>query len=282
MVMTARHDISLITTTKIVLIVEYDGTDYHGFQWQANLPTVQGEIETALEKLTGERLRVAAASRTDTGVHAQGQVVSFRTKSHYSQQTFVNGLNYYLPRDIAVKTAHKAADSFNVRRHAIGREYNYYILNSLTRSPLKAPFTHRVEGDLDIEVMNQACQALIGEHDLASFASDFRDKIKSTVYGKGTRTIRRVYRAEFSRQGSIQISIEENLVLFNMVASSFLPHQVRNTVGALIRVGQGKMSVNEFYRIVEAKKTGLAGPTAPACGLCLTQVNYPHHFEQER
>ncbi|MDP6647164.1 MAG: tRNA pseudouridine(38-40) synthase TruA [Dehalococcoidales bacterium] len=282
MVMTARHDISLITTTKIVLIVEYDGTDYHGFQWQANLPTVQGEIETALEKLTGERLRVAAASRTDAGVHAQGQVVSFRTKSHYSQQTFVDGLNYYLPQDIAVKTAHKAADSFNVRRHAIGREYNYCILNSLTRSPLKAPFTHRVEGHLDIEVMNQACQALIGEHDLASFASDFRDEIKSTVYGKGTRTIRRVYRAEFSRQESIQIPTEENLVLFNMVASSFLPHQVRNTVGALIRVGQDKMSVNEFYHIVKAKKTGLAGPTAPACGLCLTRVNYPHHFEQER
>ena len=282
MVMTARHDISLITTTKIVLIVEYDGTDYHGFQWQANLPTVQGEIETALEKLTGERLRVAAASRTDAGVHAQGQVVSFRTKSHYSQQTFVDGLNYYLPQDIAVKTAHKAADSFNVRRHAIGREYNYCILNSLTRSPLKAPFTHRVEGHLDIEVMNQACRALIGEHDLASFASDFRDEIKSTVYGKGTRTIRRVYRAEFSRSGFIQSTINGELIIFNMVANSFLPHQVRNTVGALIRIGQGKVSVDEFYRIIEAKKAGLAWPTAPACGLRLTRVNYPHPFEEER
>ena len=256
---------SLATTTKIALILEYDGTRYHGFQLQASLPTIQGEIEKALRQLTGERTRVMAASRTDAGVHAKGQVVSFRDKSSHSLQTFVNGLNYYLPGDIAVKAAHRIRDSFSVRRHAVSREYSYYILNSLTRSPLREGFSYLVTGHLDVEAMNQACQALIGEHDFASFTSGVGVGVKSTV--------RRVYRAEMRKDGE--------LAVFNMVANSFLTHQVRNTVGALIRVGLGKSSIDEFYSIMEAKKPGLAWPTAPACGLCLRQVNYPRPFEEE-
>jgi len=249
----------------MVLIVEYDGTHYHGFQLQAALPTIQGEIEKALRKLTGEKTRVMAASRTDAGVHAKGQVVSFRTKSPLPPQTFVNGLNYYLSRDIAIKAAYRVDDSFNVRRDAISREYNYYILNSLTRSPMREGFSYRVGGHLDIEAMNQACQALIGEHDFISFASSMGVEIKKTV--------RRVYRAEMEKNGE--------LAIFNMVANSFLPHQVRNTVGTLIRVGLGKMKVDEFCSIIGERKIGLAGPTAPACGLCLMQVNYPCPFEEE-
>ena len=253
-----------MAATKIVLIMEYDGTHYHGFQLQVNLPTIQGETEKALRKLTGERSRVITASRTDAGVHAKGQVVSFRTRSSLPLETFINGLNYYLPRDIAVKAAHRVSDSFNVRRSALSREYNYYILNSRIRSPFKEVFAYLVGGHLDIEAMNQACQALIGEHDFASFASAIGVGIKNTI--------RRLYRAEMEKDGE--------LVVFNMVANSFLPHQVRNTVGALIRVGLGKMTVDEFHRIIEAKKTGLAGPTAPACGLCLIQINYPYSFEE--
>ena len=243
--------------------MEYDGTHYHGFQLQVNLPTIQGETEKALRKLTGERSRVITASRTDAGVHAKGQVVSFRTRSSLPLETFINGLNYYLPRDIAVKAAHRVSDSFNVRRSALSREYNYYILNSRIRSPFREVFFYLVGGHLDIEAMNQACQALIGEHDFASFASAIGVGIKNTI--------RRLYRAEMEKDGE--------LVVFNMVANSFLPHQVRNTVGALIRVGLGKMTVDEFHRIIEAKKPGLAGPTAPACGLCLMRINYPHSFE---
>ena len=257
--------VSRATTTKIALILEYDGTRYHGFQLQASLPTIQGEIEKALKKLTGEGTRVMSASRTDAGVHARGQVVSFRTGSFHSLRTFVNGLNYYLPRDIAVKAAHRAGDSFSVRRHAVSREYSYYILNSLTRSPLREAFSYLVTGHLDIGAMNQACQALIGEHDFASFTSGIGVGIKSTV--------RRVYRAEVRKDGK--------LAVFNMLANSFLPHQVRNTIGALIRVGLGKSSGDEFYSIMEAKKPGLAGPTAPAGGLYLMQVNYPRPFEEE-
>jgi len=251
--------------TKIVLIMEYDGTHYHGFQLQGDFPTIQGETEAALWRLTGERLRVMAASRTDAGVHAKGQVVSFRTRSPLPLPAFVNGLNYYLPRDIAVKSAHRVDDSFNVRRDAISREYNYYILNSLTRSPIMRGFSYLVTGHLDIEAMNGACQALVGEHDLASFAS---------CIGAGTRnTVRKVYQAKIDRDGE--------LAVFNMVANSFLPHQVRNTVGALIRVGWGKVSVDQFQSIIEARKPGLAGPAAPACGLCLMRINYPRPWGGE-
>ena len=251
--------------TKIVLIIEYEGTGYHGFQLQANVPTIQGEMEKAVWRLTQERTRVIAASRTDAGVHAKAQVVSFKTHSSLPVQTFVSGLNYYLPQDIAVKAAYKVGDSFNVRRSALSREYNYYILNNLTRSPTKRGFSYLVTGNLDIEAMNEACQTLVGKHDFASFASCIGIEIKNTL--------RTVYRAQMEKNGE--------LVIFNMVANSFLPHQVRNTTGALIRVGLGKMTVDEFRSIIEARKPGLAGPTVPACGLCLMRINYPRPFEEE-
>ncbi|MFC1912443.1 tRNA pseudouridine(38-40) synthase TruA [Chloroflexota bacterium] len=255
---------NLKTSTRIALIIEYDGTNYYGFQWQTNQPTVQKEIEKAIGKLTGEESRVAAASRTDTGVHARGQVVSFRTKSSLPYTTFVKGLNYYLPGDIAVKNAVKVDDSFNVRSKALRREYSYYIVNSQIRSPLNRGFTHLVTGQLDIGVMNEACRVLIGKHDFASFVTCLESSLKSTV--------RHVYQAKVAKDG--------NLVTFNIVANSFLPHQVRNTVGALIRVGLGKMTTDEFYGIFEAKRPSLAGPTAPACGLYLMRIIYPHPWEE--
>ncbi len=246
-------------TTKIVLVMEYDGTGYHGFQWQKGLPSIQGEVEKALTKLTGERRRVMAASRTDAGVHAKEQVASFRTGSALPISNFINGLNHYLPDDIAVKAAYKIDDNFNVRREALSREYRYYILNSPTRSPMREAFSHLVASPLDIEAMNRAAKVLIGEHDFASFVSRNGASIKSTV--------RRVSKAEIERDGE--------LVVFNIAANSFLPHQVRNTVGALIRVGLGKMGVDEFHSLVDARKPAMAGPTAPARGLCLTRINYP-------
>ena len=244
--------------------MEYNGRRYHGFQLQAGLPTVQGEMEQAIWKLTGERSRVIAASRTDAGVHAKGQVVSFRTTSLLPLKTFISGLNYYLPRDIAVKAVHRVSDSLNVRRHATSREYSYYILNSPTRSPLRDGFCYLVAAHLDIKSMNRLCQALIGEHDFASFASSTGVELKSTI--------RRVDKAEVKRKNEV--------IVFNMVANSFLPHQVRNTVGVLIRAGKGKMNIAEFRSIMEARKLGLAGPTIPACGLCLMKINFPCPFTE--
>ena len=249
----------------MILIVEYDGTRYHGFQLQANASTIQGEMEEAISKLIGEKLRVMAASRTDAGVHARGQVVGFRTGSSLPPRSFISGLNHYLPRDIAVREAYRMEDSFDVRRDALSREYNYYILNSSIRSPFSNGFAYRVSGNLDIEAMNLASQALVGEHDFASFVGCIDEGIKSTR--------RNVYQAKMEQDGDLDI--------FSIVANSFLPHQVRNTMGALIQVGLGKMSVDRFHGIMEARQPGLAAPTAPACGLFLMRVNYPSPFGDE-
>ncbi len=259
-----RDNIKIKTTTKIVLLLEYEGTRYHGFQLQAKLPTIQGEIEKALWRLTGERIRVMAASRTDSGVHAEGQIVSFRTESVLSPQTFISGLNYYLPEDIAVKESYKVRDSFNVRRNAVSREYQYRILNNMIRSPLRERFFYRVKGHLDIEAVNKACKALIGTHDFASFTSNIGPEIRSTV--------RRVYRAEMER--------DKDVVRFNIIANAFLPHQVRSMVGSLLNIGLGRMSEEEFYSIIGKRKVGLAGPVTPACGLYLMRVNYPCDIEE--
>ena len=251
-------------TTRIVLLLEYDGSRYHGLQLQEKLPTIQGEIEKALKKLTGDSIRVMAASRTDSGVHARGQVVSFRTKSSLERRAFVDGLNYYLPPDIAIKEAYSTGESFRVRSQAVSREYKYYILNSPTRSPLWDRYSYLVGGELDIKAMNLAAKALIGERDLASFASNLGVELKSTR--------RRIYKSEVVKDGG--------MVIFSIIASSFLPHQVRNTVGALIRIGLGRMTVNELHSIMEARKIGLAGPAAPASGLFLMKVNYKKKLEE--
>jgi tRNA pseudouridine38-40 synthase len=246
--------------SKIVLVLEYDGTHYNGFQYQLDAPSIQDEIEKSLAKLTGINLRVVSASRTDTGVHAKGQVVSFRINSNLDTIGYINGLNHFLPPDIAVKAAYKVNQEFNVQTDAISREYRYVIYNSRIRSPFKRMFSHQVSGKLNTDEMNRASQKLVGEHDLASFVSDFGDSsIKSTL--------RRVYKTLVSRK--------DNLVYFDIMAKSFLPHQVRNTVGALIKVGLGKITVEDFQTIMEARKPGTAGPKVPAQGLYLMQVNYP-------
>ena len=243
---------------KIALIVEYEGTRYHGFQMQAGLPTIQGEIERALGRLTGERIRIACASRTDQGVHAKGQVVGFYTTSALPLETFVRALNHYLPQDIAVSKAFRVAQDFDVRRDALSREYCYYLLNSSTPSPLLRRSAYFVPKPLDIEAMNEACRDILGKHDFAPFASSLDGR---------RNTVRTVFRAEVAR--------ESDLVTFSMVANSFLPHQVRNTIGALVKVGLGKSDVETFHQIARSKSPALAGPALPPHALFLMKVNYP-------
>jgi len=245
-------------TRKIALIIEYEGTRYHGFQIQASAPTIQGDIERALMKVTGERIRTSCASRTDQGVHAKGQVVAFGTASPLSPETFARALNYYLPEDIAVREAFRVRDDFDPRRDAVSREYRYRLLNSATPSPLRRRSAYFMPRPLDIEAMNDACRALLGTHDFAPFASSLNGRKNTT---------RTVYRAEVLREG--------DLVTFYMVANSFLTHQVRNTMGALVKVGLGKSDVAAFHQILRSKKPSVAGPALPPHGLCLLKVNYP-------
>jgi len=244
---------------KIALIMEYEGTRYHGSQIQARVPTIQGELERALTMVTGKEIRTSYASRTDRGVHAKGQVVAFPSDSPLPPKTIAHALNHYLPEDIAIRDAFVVNDDFDPRRDALSREYCYYIWNSATPSPLLRRSAYFVPRRLEVAAMNEACQAILGTHDFAPFAS---------AINGGKNTVRTVYRAT--------VAIEGDLVSCNMVANSFLPHQVRNTMGALVKVGLGKSDVAAFYDILRSKKPTQAGPALPPHGLCLLKVNYPN------
>lgn len=241
---------------KVVLVLEYDGSRYHGFQYQENAPTIQAEVERAIARLTGEPVRVVAASRTDAGVHARGQVLSFRTRASHPPAVWVKGLNFYLPQDIAVRQAYLVEDSFDVRRGAVSREYRYFVLNRLSRSPLKRRFALFYPHPLDVEAMDRCCQGLVGERDFTPFSPlPMR------------RPVRTMFRAGVERKGQ--------MVVFRLEANSFLPHQVRHTVGALLRVGGGRMGLAEFQSLSSSRTPGLAGPALAPHGLFLMKVNYP-------
>jgi len=255
---------SAARTSRLALVIEYNGVRYAGSQMQSDVATVQSEIQNALLALTGEETRVSLAGRTDAGVHAYGQVASFKTSSSLPAHTFVSGLNHFLPDDISVKSARAVKESFDPRRNAFKREYEYFILNSNTRSALWKGRAYQVAGDIDTGAMDAACKLLLGEHDFTSFTPALEDMEKTTV--------RHMYDAGARRDG--------DLVAVKLVASAFLAHQVRNTVGALLRVGQGKMTQEEFQAIINVREFGLAGPSAPACGLYLNKVYYCNSLEE--
>ncbi|HCH07984.1 MAG TPA: tRNA pseudouridine(38-40) synthase TruA, partial [Dehalococcoidia bacterium] len=140
---------------RLALIIEYEGTDYHGFQYQENAASIQEQIEKSIHALTGERLRVKAAGRTDAGVHALGQVVAFDTESKHPPETFLNAMNFHLPDDIVVKAAYRTGPAFDPRRHAISRRYRYTLVNSVTRSPTRRLTTSRIHENLETGLMSR-------------------------------------------------------------------------------------------------------------------------------
>jgi len=240
---------------RLALVLEYDGRRYGGSQYQKNAPSIQGELEAALNKLTGENLRTAFAGRTDAGVHARGQVASFVTGSRHAPEVFVRGLNHWLPADIAVQRALGVPLDFDARRRARSREYRYLVLNSPLPSPLLSAFAWQVAERLDVEAMRQAASLLVGRHDFAAFAGP--------VAGS---TVRSLHRCDVKATG--------RLLAVHMEADAFLPHQVRRTVGALVQVGLGRQPAAELAALLREARPGVAGPVAPPQGLCLLKVNY--------
>ncbi len=243
---------------RLALLVEYEGTRYHGFQSQKNAASIQDALEGALLRLTGEQRRIRGAGRTDAGVHAQGQVASFDTGALYAPEVFLKAMNHYLPEDISVKDAQEVSPDFDPRRWAVSREYRYRILNSDTPSPMMRRFTHTVKRPLDAEAMNNAAALLEGERDLAPFSGPLTNGRRSTT--------RRVYRCSVEK--------EAGLVTLKMVATGFLPQQVRRTAGALIEVGLGRLSVRQFEDLAGCGVLGTANRVAPAKGLSLVNVSY--------
>ena len=244
---------------RLALLVEYEGTRYHGFQSQLNAESVQDALEEALFRLTGERRRIKGAGRTDAGVHALGQVVSFDSRAPYSPDVFVKAMNRYLPDDISVKDATEVDPDFDPRRWAVSREYRYTIVESDTPSPMLRRFAHRVRTRLDVAAMQSAALLLEGERDLAPFSGPLNNGMRSTV--------RRVFKCSVMRRAG--------LVKLEMAATGFLPQQVRRTAGALIDVGMGRLSVSRFEELAGCGVLGAANRVAPAEGLSLVSVSYP-------
>lgn len=241
---------------RVMAIIEYDGTDYLGFQWQPEGRTIQGELERVLAELTGQETRVVGAGRTDAGVHAAGQVISFVPRWRHPLPDLQRAMNALLPADIAVHQIAWVADDFHPRFSAVSRAYRYTILNQPIRSPLAQRFAYHYPRPLDAEAMDRAAQCLVGSHDFVSFGHP----------PQGENTVRQVYQAGCTRQ--------DQFIHFDIVANAFLYRMVRNIVGTLLRVGIGELSAEEFEEILRARDGRRAGPPVPAHGLCLVRVNY--------
>ncbi len=247
----------------IKVVVEYDGTDYHGFAIQKGLRTVQGELERAIATVTGATTRVAGAGRTDAGAHALGQVVSFPTESRLSAVELRQALNANLPDDILIKFVEEAPDSFHARRSAKKRVYRYSIWNARDTNLWSRRYRYHVEGPLDVEAMNQAAECLTGTRDFACFTFGLNSYLKS---GKRRTTIRTLF--DTGWQG------EAPKLDFDVAGTAFLPHMIRNMVGSMLRVGQGKLTPQEFQGLVEVAAEQLSTWTVPALGLMLVGVEY--------
>jgi tRNA pseudouridine38-40 synthase len=241
----------------IRLILGYDGTDFHGWQLQPGLRTVQETLEGALAALTGERLRVNASGRTDTGVHAVGQVVNFRSETKLAADVLVRAINAHLPADVVVREAADVPESFDANRDARRKLYRYIIHDGAVPDLFMRRYCHHTRYRLDAAAMARAAACLRGTHDFHSFETDWPNRASS---------VRTITHLAVNRFGDwIWLDVEADGFLYNMV---------RAIAGTLINVGRGYWPESRVDEILEAKDRRQAGPTAPAQGLFLMRVKY--------
>jgi tRNA pseudouridine38-40 synthase len=237
--------------------VAYDGSAYNGFQRQAgSTPTIQGELERVLEALTNESITVSGAGRTDSGVHALGQVIAFRMGWRHGRDALQNAMNANLPADIAILQLTTAEEGFHPRYKARQRVYRYQIWNNLVRRPSYLRSHWHVKQPLDLQKMNQAAALLVGEHDFATFGQP----------PQGNNTVRVVETAVWQQSG--------RCLTFHIAANAFLYRMVRSIVGSLRKVGDGSWHVDQFAEALQAADRASSAPTAPAQGLFLENVLY--------
>lgn len=249
--------------TRIVLGVEYNGSQFCGWQTQNGVRTVQETLEKALSKVANEPISVICAGRTDSGVHGLEQVVHFDTNANRLPRSWVFGTNCYLPNDINVLWATPIDSSFHARFSAIQRHYRYIILNRPIRSAMYAGRATWFYPPLEINKMQEAAQFLIGEHDFSSFRAKDCQSISP---------IRNITRLQISQHGE-QVWIEVS-------ANAFLQHMVRNIAGVLMTIGSGKAKPNWAKQVLESRKRTAGGITAPPDGLYLQAIDYKEEFEK--
>jgi len=241
------------------LIIEYEGTAYHGWQRQKDIPTVQRAIEAALETMTGRLVKVIGSGRTDAGVHARNQVASFCVDTRLAANNFEKGLNSLLPPDIVVKDCRGVDASFHARYDARSKVYDYRILNRPIATALFRQYAWHVRKSLDVNAMRVAMVCLKGEHDFSAFEASGSPR---------SHAVRKVMDVNLTAKNA------EGYLVFTVEADGFLRYMVRNIVGTLVDVGLGKISPDEFQRILTSKDRQQAGITAPAHGLFLGEVKY--------
>lgn len=242
---------------RIALGVEYDGGSYCGWQSQPSGATVQDTLESVLSRIANERVAIVAAGRTDTGVHALEQVAHFDTTADRPLSAWVRGVNTLLPKSIAVRWAHPVPDEFNARFSAEGRSYRYLLVNRSVRSAVHAGRAGWYHLPLDIEAMRAAAQCLLGEHDFSAFRAA-ECQAKSPV--------KQMYRIDIQRDG--------DMLVFDVSASAFLHHMVRNLVGCLVYVGKGKYPPCWLEEVLLSRERRLAAPTFAPDGLYLRRIHY--------
>ncbi len=246
---------------RLRMIVEYDGTDFCGWQRQENGPSVQAAIEDALATMVQTPTVIRGAGRTDAGVHALGQVAHFDSDARIPPLGYQRGLNAILPRSIAIHSVVEAAPDFDARFSARGKLYRYRIWNSQTRSPMQERYVWQLRRPLEVASMQEGARALVGRHDFAAFrASDCERKTTE-------RTLARVS-VERSLEGSGE------LITIEVAGDAFLKNMVRIIVGTLAEVGYGKRAPTDVQRILDGKDRRQAGVTAPPQGLTLVHVDY--------
>jgi tRNA pseudouridine38-40 synthase len=239
------------------MTIEYDGSAYAGWQIQANGLAVQALVEEALSRVLQQRVRVHSSGRTDAGVHARGMAAHFQTDSHLPLQAFREGVNRFLPEDVAIREVREVPADFHARFAARGKWYRYTIYRSEVRSPLARRTSWHLRGPLDLERMRQAAGFLVGAHDFRAFRSS----------GCAARTtIREIYQVDILADG--------DFVHIDVRGSGFLKNMVRMLVGTLVEVGQGRRPAHDLKGLLEGEPGLACGPTAPAHGLCLQQVCY--------
>ena len=246
---------------RIASAVEYDGSQYHGWQAQSGLHTVQQVVETALGKVADGDISVVCAGRTDTGVHATHQVVHFDCANERTIRAWIHGANSFLPKDVCVKWGREMPDDFNARYSALSRRYRYIIYNSPIRPALMRSNVTWQYRQLDNRLMQEASQLLLGENDFTSFRS---------VECQSNTPMRHVHHIDVTRRG--------DLVMLDITANAFLHHMVRNIAGVLIAVGSGKKPVPWVSEVLQAKDRRMGAETAPPYGLYLVNVSYPKEY----
>ena len=259
------------------LTLAYDGTDFHGWQVQPGKPTIQGELQAALGRVTGESPLPQGSGRTDAGVHALAQVASFHLKASIPAENCLRALNRTLPPSIRILTAQTIGSSFHARHSARAKTYEYRILRESHCPPFIARYVYPWPWSLDFERLQSAAHLLEGEHDFASFAAtdpDLTHRLQDTLAEPGATnqltTIRTIFTSTWQRQNSDA----GGLFVYRVRGNGFLHHMVRNLVGTMLDVGRGQLSLDDIPRILEARSRPAAGPTAPARGLFLHSVEY--------